>query len=92
MFSIGDLVLCECHYEDWYTDDGDKIQVPAPGKVYTIREVRYIASGVYALTFDELKNIRIDDGIGNFLEPCFESTCFRAIPEADLTELKQLLL
>lgn len=87
----GDLVVCQCQYEDWYTDDGDKIQVPAPHKVYTVREIQHVKYDVYTVRFEEIRNIKISDGVGNMLEPCFESSCFEVIPEADLTELKELL-
>lgn len=91
MFSIGDLVICRCQYEDWYTDDGDKIEVPAPNKIYTVREIQHVKYDVYTVRFEEIKNIKISDGVGNSIEPCFESGCFDLVPEADLTELKKLL-
>jgi len=91
MVLIGDLVMCMCEYEDWYTDGGDKINVPKLGEIYTIREIQHISNKVKAVRFDEITNIKIDSGDGRMIEPCFECGCFDKIPEADLKELKQLL-
>ena len=87
---IGNLVLCHCAYEKYQDNFDFDVQIPIPGKIYTIRKVITLGS-FKGLLFEEIINEQVDTLEFGPMELQFEATCFSVVKEADLSEIKQLL-
>jgi len=87
---IGNLVLCHCAYEKYQDNFDFDVQIPVPGKIYTIRKVITLGS-FKGLLFEEIINEQVDTLEFGQMELQFEATCFSVVKEADLSEIKQLL-
>jgi hypothetical protein len=87
---IGSLVLCHCAYEKYQDHFDFDVNIPLPGKIYTIRKV--ITLGTFkGLLLEEIINEKVDTLEFGEMELQFEATCFSVVQEADLSEIKQLL-
>lgn len=86
----GDLVVCQCAYEKYQDSFDFDVSIPAPGKIYTIRKV--ITLGTFrGLLLEEIHNRKVETIEFGLMEIQFDSECFDLVPQADLTELKDLL-
>lgn len=88
----GDLVECITAYSEANTKhlfDFD-ISIPKENKIYTIRATKTILN-FKGIVLEEIVNQEIETELFGKVEIQFDSACFRLLPEADLSELKQLL-
>lgn len=87
---IGSLVICQCAYEKYQDAFDFPVNIPAPGKIYTVRQI--ITLGAFkGVLLEEVHNRKVETIEFGLMEIQFDSTCFDVLPEADLKELKELL-
>ena len=87
---VGSLVICQCAYEKYQDAFDFPVNIPTPGKIYTIRQV--ITLGAFkGVLLEEVHNRKVETIEFGLMEIQFEASCFDIVPEADLNELKELL-
>ena len=87
---IGDLVLCKCDFYGYEENYDFSVSFPKWNKVYTIRDIKTIGS-FKGLLLDEIVNELVDTEAFGKVEIQFDFNCFTLLPQADLSELKELL-
>lgn len=87
---IGDLVLCKCDFYAYEENYDFPVSFPKGNKVYTIRDIKTIGE-FKGLLLEEVKNERVYTEAFGRVEIQFDHNCFTVLPEADLSEIKELL-
>jgi hypothetical protein len=85
----GDLVICCCDFEkskDYYQIP---VNIPMPGKIYTIRE-SFVVGKEKTVLLDEVRNEKVNTIYGQ-KEIIFQASCFTKIPTPDLSEIYEIL-
>jgi hypothetical protein len=92
IMKVGDLVECITTYSESNAKSlfGFDVGIPVENKIYTIRGIKTILD-FKGIVLEEIVNQELETELFGRVEIQFDSACFRLLPEADLSELKELL-